>query len=70
MLAPHDHSDPLLSAYLVRQRLCVLQAQINDGLLRDGFVLPDIPHVHVLAPNLTFVPNAVRLDGDVAYVPG
>ncbi len=47
-----------------------LQAQINDGLLRDGFPLPDIPHVQVLSPNLTFVPHAVRLDGDVAYVPG
>lgn len=46
------------------------QAQINDGFLRDGFPLPDIPHVQVLAPNLTFVPNAVRLEGDVRYVAG
>lgn len=46
------------------------QAQINEGFLRDGFPLPDIPHVQVLHPNLTFVPNAVRLEGDVAYVPG
>ncbi|KAK9819379.1 hypothetical protein WJX81_003680 [Elliptochloris bilobata] len=46
----------------------LVQAQINDGLLRDGFPLPDIPHVQVLSPNITFVPNAVRLDGDVAYV--
>lgn len=47
-----------------------VQAQINEGFLRDGFPLPDIPHVQVLHPNLTFVPNAVRLEGDVAYVPG
>ena len=47
----------------------LLQAEINESVLKDGFPLPDIPHVRFTDPDLTFVQYAVKLGASVQYVP-
>ena len=46
-----------------------LQAEINESVLKDGFPLPDIPHVRFVDPDLSFEQYAVRLAANVQYVP-
>jgi hypothetical protein len=45
------------------------QAEINESVLKDGFPLPDIPHVRFVDPDLSFQQYAVRLAANVQYVP-
>ncbi|CAL5226835.1 g9699 [Coccomyxa viridis] len=47
----------------------LLQAEINQSVLKDGFPLPDIPHVHFVDLDLAFVDYAVKLAANVQYVP-
>lgn len=47
----------------------LLQQEINESVLKDGFPLPDIPHVRFVDPDLTFVDYAVKLAANVQYVP-
>ena len=47
----------------------LLQAEINQSVLKDGFPLPDIPHVHFVDLSLSFVEYAIKLAGNVQYVP-
>lgn len=46
----------------------LLQAEINESVLKDGFPLPDIPHVHFVDADLSFVKYAVMLAANVQYV--
>jgi hypothetical protein len=47
----------------------LVQQEINDSVLKDGFPLPDIPHVGFIDPDLTFVQHAVKLAANVKYQP-
>ncbi len=47
----------------------LVQQEINDSVLKDGFPLPDIPHVQFVDPDLTFVQHAVKLAANVKYQP-
>ena len=47
----------------------LLQAEINESVLKDGFPLPDIPHVHFVDLDLAFAKYAVKLAANVQYVP-
>ena len=47
----------------------LLQAEINESVLKDGFPLPDIPHVHFVDLDLAFAEYAVKLAANVQYVP-
>ena len=51
-----------LAAFLV-------EAKINNEILKDGFPLPDIPHVQVVKPGVQVVDYALSLDSSVQYVP-
>ena len=42
--------------------------QVNKGILKDGFPLPDIPHVKVERANVTVANNAIALGTDLSYV--
>ena len=47
----------------------LLQAEINESVLKDGFPLPDIQHVHFVDMDLSFVQHAIMLAANVQYVP-
>ena len=47
----------------------LVQQEINQSVLKDGFPLPDIPHVRFVDPDLTFVLYAVKLAASVQYQP-
>ncbi|CAL8464093.1 g3628 [Coccomyxa elongata] len=47
----------------------LVQQEINQSVLKDGFPLPDIPHVRFVDPDLTFVQYAVKLAANVQYQP-
>lgn len=47
----------------------IMQQWVNDTLLRDGFALPDIPHVHVQQPAITFEDAYLSVEADVQYIP-
>lgn len=47
----------------------IMQQWVNDTLLRDGFALPNIPHVHVQQPAITFQDAYLSVEADVQYVP-
>ena len=46
----------------------LLQAEINQSVLKDGFPLPDIPHVHFVDLDLAFVKYAVKLAANVCSI--
>lgn len=47
----------------------LVEAKINDEILKDGFPLPDVPHVKVVAPGVEVVDYALSMDSSVQYVP-
>lgn len=51
-----------LAAFLV-------EAKINGEILKDGFPLPDVPHIQVIKPGVEVVDYAMSLDSSVQYVP-
>ncbi len=42
--------------------------QVNHGILKDGFPLPDIPHIRVDRANVTVAQSALALGTDLSYV--
>ena len=42
-------------------------AQVNQGILKDGFPLPDIPHIKVDRANVTVAPSSLALGSDFSY---
>ena len=54
---------------LCSRSLCdaLSRLQINKGILKDGFALPDIPHVTVERANVTVAKAALALGSDVKY---
>ena len=61
------NEDRLMSIMTVAAFL--VEAKINDEILKDGFPLPDIPHVQVINPGVQVVDFALSMDSSVQYVP-
>jgi len=48
-------------------KMVLSSLQVNHGILKDGFPLPDIPNITVDRANITIAPAALALGSDFSY---
>ena len=45
-----------------------VEDEINQGILKDGFALPAVPHVHALDAQIALADMALQLSSSFEYV--